>query len=235
MLPEGDPISFASQGLFEVELAWRKAILAAEQYIYMEDQGFWSVDVFKWIKQALENRPNLKVILATGVKDPADPELPAFNIVALQEGLLTLTPAQLARIRIFGRNVVMHAKTTLIDDHWAIIGSANCMRRSLYTDLEHSVAVIDDLDVMVREYRVQLWGGHFNLPPSERSKLDSLELALNVWNASWGTGGSGVSLPSYCGQISLPPSPVTLSDDEKEKYDRYYDPDSRNAWGGCLP
>lgn len=235
ILPEGDPISFAPQGLFEVELAWRKAILAANQYIYMEDQGFWSVDVFKWIKQALQNHAELKVILVAGVSDPNDPQLPPYNVIALQEGLLPLNPTELARVRVFGRNVVMHAKTTLIDDHWAIIGSANCMRRSLYTDVEHSVAMVDDLGVLVREYRVQLWGGHFALAPADRSKLDNLAQALNVWEATWGTAGSGVTRPAHIRAVTLPPPPVTLSDDEKEKYDRYMDPDSRNDWGGCLP
>jgi phosphatidylserine/phosphatidylglycerophosphate/cardiolipin synthase-like enzyme len=235
ILPEGDPISFAPQGLFEVELAWRKAILAANQYIYMEDQGFWSVDVFKWIKEALQNHTELKVILVAGVSDPNDPQLPPYNVIALQDGLLPLTPAQLARVRIYGRNVVMHAKTTLIDDHWAIIGSANCMRRSLYTDVEHSVAMVDDLGALVREYRVQLWGGHFELVPEDRPKLDNLAQALNVWEATWGAAGSGVTRPSHMRAVTLPPPAVTLSDAEKEKYDRYMDPDSRNEWGGCLP
>ncbi|MFN8468224.1 MAG: phospholipase D-like domain-containing protein [Caldilineaceae bacterium] len=233
LLPEGDPISFAPQGLFEVELAWRKAILAAEQYIYMEDQSLYSVDVLQWIKQALDKHPNLKVILVTGVNDPTDPVLPDYNLVALQEGLLPLTDGQLARIRIFGCDFVVHSKTTLIDDHWAIIGSANCTRRSLYTDLEHSVAVVDDLGKLVREYRVQLWGGHFNLQPEERSKLDNLEQALNIWDKAWGTGGSGVTRPDTFGAIAMPKNEVKLTDAEKEKYERYEDPDSRQEWGGC--
>ena len=236
MLPEGDPISFAPDGLFEVNLAWRKAILAAEQYIYMEDQAFWSVEVMSWINQAIKNHPDLKVILVTGVPDPSDPTLPPFNVVALESGLLPgLTTTDIDRIRVYGRDVVVHSKTTLVDDHWAIIGSANCMRRSLYTDVEHSMAVIDELDQLVKEYRVNLWGGHFDLPPGGRSILNDLSQALNVWNSAWGAPGSGVTLPSHFGQVTLPPPTVTISDKDQEKYDRYLDPDSRQDWGGCLP
>lgn len=236
MLPEGEAASFAPDGLFEVRLAWRKAILAAEEYIYIEDQAFWSVEVLSWINQAIKNQANLKVILVTGVADPSDPQLPAFNVVALRDGLLPgLSSAQIDRIRVFGRNVVVHSKTTLIDDHWMIIGSANCMRRSLYTDIEHAVAVLDENDQIVKRYRVELWGGHFDLPAANRSVLNNLNQALNIWNSAWGSGGSGVTLPAHFGRVSLPPPPVTISSDNQEKYDRYLDPDSRQDWGGCLP
>src|SRR5438552_3333279 len=57
--------------------------------------------------------------------------------------------------------ITVHAKTTLIDDKWAIIGSANCMRRSLYTDWEHSLAFIEGADNIVSGYRCKLWNEHF--------------------------------------------------------------------------
>ncbi len=234
VMPEALPISFAPHGIFEVRTAWRKAIRAAETYIYMEDQAFWSVEVMSWINEVIKIQPHLKVILVTGVADPNDPQLPPFNVLALRDGLLAgLGAAQMDRIRVFGRNVVVHSKTTLIDDHWAMIGSANCMRRSLYTDIEHAIAVLDEDDLFARQYRVELWGGHFNLPPGGRPVIDDLDKALNVWNPAWGSAGSGVTLPGHLGLVTLPPPPVTLTSTEQTRYDRYYDPDSRQDWGGC--
>ena len=51
--------------------------------------------------------------------------------------------------------LTVHAKTTLIDDQCAIIGSANAMRRSLFTDIEHSVIYVDAQD-SVTNYRTEL-------------------------------------------------------------------------------
>lgn len=232
--PRASPISFAPNGIFEVEAAWQKAILAAEKYIYMEDQYFWSVDVMKWINQAIKSQASLKVILLTGVADPADPVLPGYQTIAIQDGLLPgLSSAQIKQIAVFGRNTVVHAKTTLIDDEWAIIGSANCIRRSLYTDLEHSIAVIDANNQLVRDYRVDLWGGHFDLAPVVRSVLNNLDHALNIWDSSWGSSGSGVTRPAHFGQVLLPPTKIKLTEKEQEFYDLFDDPDSRSSWGAC--
>ncbi len=66
------------------------------------------------------------------------------------------------------RNVVVHSKATIIDDHWLFVGSANCMRRSLYTDGEISVGVLDKHDTLAKQARIDLWGGHFGKPADQR-------------------------------------------------------------------
>ena len=106
-LPENSPPSSFPNGAFEVKLAWRKAILAAEQYIYIEDQSFWSKEIFTWLNQAIKNRENLRIILVTsGKPDPNDPEFPTNQYWhnAINNGLLTdLTPVQRSRIGLFKR------------------------------------------------------------------------------------------------------------------------------------
>ena len=74
-LPENPPASFAPQGMFEVRAALQKAVHAADTYIYMEDQSFWSREIFDWVNTAIKVRSNLRVILLTnGRADPLDPQ-----------------------------------------------------------------------------------------------------------------------------------------------------------------
>ncbi|WP_433326963.1 phospholipase D family protein [Spirillospora sp. CA-294931] len=235
-LPENDKISFAPAGLFEIRTAWFKAIKAADRYIYIEDQAFWSIELMEKLRDAVKAKPDLKVLLVVGVADPNDPAYPPFGLVALTQGLLKgLTPAQRAQVAMFHRDVVVHTKSTIVDDHWAMIGSANFARRALYTDIEHSVAFLDEDDALVQQYRVRLWSDAFALVPADQHKIADINKALNVWNSSWGTPGSGVALPSSVAPVAFPTSEKTLTEKEQERYDRYSDIDSRTPWGGCRP
>jgi phosphatidylserine/phosphatidylglycerophosphate/cardiolipin synthase-like enzyme len=233
ILPENEKISFAPDGLFEVRSAWFNAVLTAERYVYIEDQGFWSVEVMIWLNQALKARDDLKVILVKGINDPRDPPFPAYANVALFRGLLhDLNDQQRSRVRAFLSKVFVHTKTTIVDDHWAIIGSANAFRRSLYSDIEHAVGLLDECDALVREYRMRLWSDHLGLlDAADQQKIADIDKALNVWDSAWGTPGSGVSLPLT--PIPLPTTTQVLSSKNQEQYDRYNDLDSREAWGGC--
>lgn len=237
ILPENDKISFAPDGLSEVRSAWFKAVLAAERYVYIEDQGFWSTEVMIWLNHVIKIRDDLKVILVRGTTDPNDPAFPPYAKVALFKGLLhDLNDQQRGRVHTFSRNVFVHTKSTIVDDHWAIIGSANAFRRSLYTDLEHAVGLLDEDDVLVQQYRVQLWSDAFGLLlPSDQQKIADIDKALNVWDGNWGTSGSGVTLPPTVTPVPLPTAETVLSSKDQDKYDRYVDVDSRDAWGGCLP
>ncbi|MFB4295033.1 phospholipase D family protein [Actinomadura sp. NTSP31] len=237
ILPENKKISFAPDGLFEVHSAWFNAVLTAEKYVYIEDQGFWSTEVMIWLNQALKARDGLKVLLVTGVADPNDPHFPPYAKVALFKGLLhDLNPQQLGRVRMFSRNLIVHTKSTIVDDHWALIGSANSFRRSLYSDIEHAVGLLDEEDVLAQQYRTQLWSDHFGLLTSaDQQKIADLDKALNVWESTWGSPGSGVTLPATVTPVTLPTAETVLSDKEQDRYDRYADVDSRQAWGGCLP
>ncbi|MDX2970554.1 phospholipase D-like domain-containing protein [Kribbella solani] len=231
--PENDRISWAPDGLFEIRCAWLKAIKAAERFIYVEDQAFWSIELMSALRDTIQRKPALTVVLVAGVADPTDPKYPPYGLAALSQGLLKgMTSGQRTQVRMFSRDVVVHTKSTIVDDQWAIIGSANFTRRSLYTDIEHSVAFLDDEDLLVRQYRVKLWADAFRLGSADEGKIADIEKALNVWNPGWGVPGSGVLLPPSITTVEFP-TPTTLADEEQEKYDRYYDVDSTKPWGGC--
>lgn len=345
------PVPFAPDGRFQVRVAWRKAILAAERYIYMEDQFFWSREVMSWINAAVKRRPELKVILLIGgAGDPND--APHDDRAVLHEsinlGLLGgLNDAQKAQIKLFrlwgdnqplesdgkndltpfeirnvteldatrlrcetdlyaaslpanlyaviphfflryagvnGRNeelevvgneavtaddgglvtmilekragaptptgigslvktvgILVHTKTTIIDDEWALVGSANCARRSLYTDWEHALAFFDEDGVAVKEYRKSLWAEHFHRTAAE---VDDLDGALRAWESSWGTvtphptvapRDPGRLGPPYVEAATLPLEEVLMSDLERARLDAYRDVDARQPWGGLCP
>lgn len=127
--------------------------------------------------------------------------------------------------------ITMHAKTTLIDDQCAIIGSANAMRRSLFTDMEHSIVFLDTGDG-VRDYRTTLWCDHFrHLTPADFNDIDA---ALHAWNSPWGTAGAAPPRPPHIIQLPLDKIPNTVTPDQQLLYDAIKDVDSRQTWGGIM-
>ena len=328
--------SWSDTGVFDIHDAWRKAIAEATDYIYMEDQGFWSPQILAWLSQSIKDHNDLRVILLIGAPDPNDPATgdPIQRIIPeLRENLLApLNAGQQDRIRLFRRwgdtarvtdfsiismtgptvgeyeittslapvqplaanhyaggtfgvhqgvqkfriiahaplpvgvavvlkirpaaavwapttgsatlaetkGVVIHSKTTLVDDHWAIIGSANAFQRSLYTDVEHAVAFIDENDEAVRSYRKRLWAHHFRHGTVD--DFHDLRASLHSWEPGWFAAGAapprparadGVG-PDYLQVQPLGPiraSSATHSSDFIDHMVRFGDPDSRQPWG----
>ena len=227
-LPKNDPLTYAPDGLTEVKQVWQKAIGDAYLYIYIEDQGFTSTAVFDWINAALKANAALRVVLLVGKRDPNDApnglDEKIFNITAnhLVRGL---DAAQKARIGYFShQEKFVHTKSTIIDDQWAIIGSANCFRRSLYSDFEHSVSFMDNDNLAVPAYRKDLWGRHVGA-------IEDIQAALDAWFAlpykSNAPDATIVRLP-------LPLPDATLSKSEQWIYDEVNDVDSRQPWGSGL-
>ena len=126
--------------------------------------------------------------------------------------------------------ITIHAKTTLIDDQCAIIGSANAMRRSLFTDVEHSVVFVDT-GTAVTDYRAALWSDHFRHPTA--SDFSDIDASLHAWNAAWGTAGAAPRRPRHIIQLPLP-LPSTLTPDMQVLLDAVLDVDSRQTWGGIT-
>ncbi len=134
----------------------------------------------------------------------------------------------------FKRGITIHAKTVLVDDNWAMIGSANTMRRSLYTDLEHSVGFMDEGGTVVRDYRAQLWADHFRHPTP--ADFNDLAASLHAWEPTWGVAGAAPTRPVLLDPIPLPFTPdATLGPFEALKYNNFEDADSRESWGGVCP
>lgn len=130
--------------------------------------------------------------------------------------------------------ITIHSKTTLVDDQWAVIGSGNIMRRSLYTDVEHGVSLLDEDELLVKEYRKALWNDHFR--HTNPTDFDDIQASLHAWESEWGVDGAAPFRPFLLERISLPITPdAPLEGAVKDKYDDYEDLDSREEWGGLWP
>lgn len=184
-------LSFAPDGIFEFRAALHKAISNAEDYIYVEDQGFYGQEIMDWISDRLKQRPRLKAIFVHHA-DPADgPGVLRNTNPAINNHLVIGIADPLRRIAFYERTdrTVVHSKTWIIDDALAIIGSANCFRRSLYTDGEASVGVLDEDQTpnnFVVRYRKNLWGEHCGLLTDPgRDLLIDIKAAIRIWDPSW--------------------------------------------------
>lgn len=200
-----DKLNFAKDGIFEFRAALYKAIAGAERYIYIEDQAFMALEVMELINQRLQDVPGLKVIMLHGA-DPADPEN-IFLPEAIDRLVLSI-PTPLSRVAfcVRGANITVHSKVTIIDDVWAAVGSANYARRSLYTDMELSVGILDEASPsFAQRLRKDVWGEHCGLPwGTAADPLLDLDAALGLWNPAWGTPPTGIALLPELQAMILP-------------------------------
>lgn len=195
----------APDGIFAFKASLEKAIRSAEKYIYVEDQGFWGVPIMDWLRDRLAARPNLKLIMVQRA-DPADgPGVIHYMTNAINHHLGSAGGNMDAQVAFYARDdaVVMHSKSWIIDDEFLIVGSANAFRRSLYTDGEVSVGVIDENAGATNAaviYRKQLWGEYCGLhTEAARAVLDDIDMALKIWDPGWsGVGAAPAALlPVY--------------------------------------
>jgi phosphatidylserine/phosphatidylglycerophosphate/cardiolipin synthase-like enzyme len=249
-------LSFAPDGIFEFRCALKKAIAAAEQYIYVEDQSFEGREIMDWIHDALVETPDLKAIFVYGF-DPTDPpeSRELLNMAVNEHLALPDVPDLEDRVAFHFRadDVVVHAKTWIIDDEFAIIGTANSNRRSLYTDGEISVGVLDENEgagSFAVDYRCDLWAEHCGVyDAAGRAAFGDLEDALQIWHPAWSTGeeapGSllttafkrykvpfthGLDPDEFEGSVFIPAPGDNLERREMDlAYDRG-DPDSRTTF-----
>jgi phosphatidylserine/phosphatidylglycerophosphate/cardiolipin synthase-like enzyme len=202
-----DPLSFAPDGVFEFRLALHKAISAAQQYVYIEDQAFTSFEVMGWLHDRLGLQPNLKIIMIYGA-DPSDPPNAALH-ESVKTKLVAGVATPMSNIAFCVRwGIVVHTKITIVDDQWAAIGSANSMRRSLYTDGECSIGVLDeDTPTFAQKLRRDLWGELCGLDPGPpRDVLTSLTNALAIWDNGWGPLPAVAALNTSIERMNLSPS-----------------------------
>lgn len=149
--PEKRPAyPFAPAGERSIVRAYRKAFQRARSLIYVEDQYLWSRDVADLFATAMERSQTLKLMIVV-------PRIPDRN------GPFSGPPHRLAQLELvdrlsrFGRDrfaifdleneagtpIYVHAKTVVVDDTWAAVGSDNLNRRSWTHDSELSCGLLD--------------------------------------------------------------------------------------------
>jgi phosphatidylserine/phosphatidylglycerophosphate/cardiolipin synthase-like enzyme len=192
----------------------RKAVLAAQQYIYIEDQAMQNLELAEWINPRIRDVAGLKVILLYG-GDPADP--PSPDLPQFMDRLIAGVPSPEERVVFVRAPYIVHAKVTIIDDVWASVGSSNSWVRSFYLDGEINVAVVDDPDPpsdppFAARLRKDLWGELCGKEPGPAcDPLLPLGNALGIWRDSWGTKPFGlrqVLMMKTIPFVFVPPPPA---------------------------
>jgi len=144
------PYPFAPDGERSIVRAYERAFARARRLIYVEDQYMWSKEIASLFAATLRREPELRVIVVV-------PRFPDRNGIvsgpphrlAQQELIERLRAEAEGRFAIYdlenevGTPIYVHAKTVVIDDVWAAVGSDNLNRRSWTHDSELSIGVLD--------------------------------------------------------------------------------------------
>jgi phosphatidylserine/phosphatidylglycerophosphate/cardiolipin synthase-like enzyme len=211
LAPGEKKLTMAAGDIFEIQLAFKCAIAAAETYIYIENSVMYSRDLLVQLKNALVANTDLKVILLTvvGTSNFSRP-IPVHNYYVYEYLYKTLNENERSRVVLYKcRQYYTHAKVMIVDDKFAIIGSANIQNRSLFSDFEHSISFIDNDDYhTVKEFRQELWNEHFRTTPSQATEVAEVNPGLRVWNEQWGTAGASFTIPAHLELTAIvPPAP----------------------------
>jgi phosphatidylserine/phosphatidylglycerophosphate/cardiolipin synthase-like enzyme len=174
---------FAPTGETTARSMIHHAILQAHRFIYIEDQYLVDMDTSNLLLAMLPSILRL-VILIPHPSISDHPHIwtmcgrfvrnlgtdPKISICYLKPAGAAATPASLAA-NLPGTYV--HSKIWVIDDKFAIIGSANCGMRSYTHDSEVVAGIFDESrdDIctvhFAHDLRMRLWAQHLNLTKSD--------------------------------------------------------------------
>jgi len=143
--------AFAPDGERSVARAYGKALRRSRSLIYLEDQYLWSRAVAATFADALRAQPELLLIAVVPHHPDQDGAAAVYpQHVGRRAALELLLDAGGDRVAVYGIEnddttpIYVHAKTCIIDDVWAAVGSDNFNRRSWTWDSELGVAVVDE-------------------------------------------------------------------------------------------
>jgi phosphatidylserine/phosphatidylglycerophosphate/cardiolipin synthase-like enzyme len=166
--------------------AYLKALGRARSLVYIEDQYLWGTLVADALAAALRRAPELRMIIVLPRHPDRDGRISGRAARAAQwRAIANLAGAGGPRVAVYdlenerGTPIYVHAKAVVIDDVWAMVGSANLNRRSWTHDSEVACAVLDQrrdprqptdpgglgdgARVFARQLRLRLWREHLGL------------------------------------------------------------------------
>ena len=196
-LRQGRDYQFAEGGERSVARGYTKAVEKARRLVYVEDQYLWGTHVGSVFTDALREHPDLHVIAVV----PMHPDVTGFSrtaqLVGRRRAMLDMYRAAPDRVAVYGLEnaagtpIYVHAKTCMVDDTWATIGSDNFNRRSWTHDSELSAVVIDPAGAYARDLRLHLAAEHLELddaahlaePEAMFAAYAESAAALDAWHA----------------------------------------------------
>jgi phosphatidylserine/phosphatidylglycerophosphate/cardiolipin synthase-like enzyme len=175
-LPRGD---------FRILESYMRALRAARELVYLENQFLWSPEIVAVLADKLRRsqRDDFRVVVLLPAKANNGQDDTRGQLGVLAEADDGAGRFLAATIRsLSGRRddpLYVHAKVGIVDDRWLTIGSANLNAHSLLNDTEMNV-VTDDAR-LARETRVRLWAEHLELDEAEVAATDPTVLVDDRW------------------------------------------------------
>ena len=194
------PYPFAPNGEQTIEKAYIRAIDRAESYIYVEDQYLWPSLLVDRLVAALKRNVHVVILVA---RDFDLVGLTAVHARMRGQVIQQLRTANPSHFKVFhlqqpaGGQIYVHAKTMIIDDMVAFIGSANLNHRSMTNDTELQLGILDSSSLSVpingnatqvskfaHDYRCELWQEHLGVGRTQI--LDPIVAINTVWASAPG-------------------------------------------------
>lgn len=159
------------RGDFRILETYLRTLRSARRFIYLENQFLWSSEIVRVLAEKLRDPPSddfrLILLLPAKPSTGSDDTLGQLAVLADADG----DRNRFLACTLYATNghsaspVYVHAKVTVIDDRWLMIGSANLNNHSLFNDTELNV-VTEDPD-LARTTRQRLWAEHLECPEAE--------------------------------------------------------------------
>jgi phosphatidylserine/phosphatidylglycerophosphate/cardiolipin synthase-like enzyme len=199
-------VNKGEKGILE---AYRKAIFNANDFIYLENQYFTNKYIMGALKNALENNPDLQLIMLINEV----PDVPTykswqhygFEYIGLdiqktlehpQIGIFTKWSGKFEDVNKI-KNCYIHSKVAIIDDIWATVGTANLDGSSLscaeefgnrevssnHLNMEMNALIFDfnkPKKGSIEKFRKNLWKEHLGIDTSDLTHPH--DRWLDLWN-----------------------------------------------------
>ena len=194
-----NPVNLASGVIRQrgIKLALLAAIANARRFIYCEDQYLVDSDTANALIAAIPRLSHVTVLIP-GNKITDMPFAKEYRRDFVEKVRKGLSSSDRDKFRVFqlstsqskpdfGDHTYVHSKSWVIDDEIAIIGTANCNRRSYTFDSEVDAFVFEDnrepgdaRQTFAQRYRMELWQHH--LGRSGRDVEDGVKSG-ELWRA----------------------------------------------------
>jgi phosphatidylserine/phosphatidylglycerophosphate/cardiolipin synthase-like enzyme len=250
-------IPFAPDGERSIARAYLKALGRARALVYVEDQYLWGRLVAEALATALRGAPELRMLIVVPRHPDRDGRISGRAARAAQwRAIDHLKKAGGERVAVYdleneaGTPIYVHAKAVVVDDVWAMVGSANLNRRSWTHDSEVACAVVDQRHdprdptdpgglgdqarVFARELRLRLWREHLGRVEGDDADLLDPVGGFQAWQAAaarlqaWYQGGrQGPRPPGRVLPHQVPLAPALKARWVPPLYRVAIDPDGR--------
>ena len=221
--------SWSNVGEYTIWAAYLKAIKNARQYIYIEDQYLYTfgdppfiynstgvkrdTDMVYQMGEAIKRGVDVVAVVPGRNNAPwkhyeiQQRRRAAHYLREISESDPKAGNFVIAYLHVGGKDPTVHSKLMLVDDEFALMGSANICQRSIAYITELQLGVVDSEERLVRDLRLALWQEHLELDGPDRL-LDPHDGLGEFHNNAAGGKGRLRLMPSERFRFEIPYRPL---------------------------